>query len=205
MAATTLLTKAISSHIPFHLEVPAAVLPRWRKEVRAYTVWEVRAGEYYRGISQSRPIIFNVVGSEYARAYQLSVLEVLNHPNSPAFFFEGGLLARLALYYGKPGLLARALEGPSAAMTLHGAGHTEYSRGTHRELVSDPEKNILLGQLSPGAPKRRLTISGHQLLSSRRVSNPMMDGGPRIARGGSSNKLSSLKADSSTPKRKEAG
>lgn len=124
---TTLLTKAISFHIPFNLEVPADVLPQWRRPLQSYSAWEVEAGAYYTGVSQARPIIYNVIGSEYARDYRLSVMEVLNRPNSTAFFFEGGLLACLALYYGNPGLLSRAMEGPSAAMILHGVGHTDYA------------------------------------------------------------------------------
>lgn len=45
------------------------------------------------GVPQARPISYNVIGSEYTRDYELSVLEILNRPNSMAFFFEGGLLA----------------------------------------------------------------------------------------------------------------
>lgn len=153
MAATELLSKALAAHIPFSLEVPAAVLPRWARPVQTYSVWEVEAGEYYTGVSQARPITFNAVGSEYAREYKLSVMEVLNRPNSIAFFFEGGLLARLALHYGNPGLITRARAGPSAAMTLHGAGHADFSRATRRESVTDPEKNILLGQSRPGSSR----------------------------------------------------
>lgn len=105
MAVTILLTKALTCHIPFSLEVPAAVIPTWAHPPHTYSDWEVVSGEYYTGVSQARPITYNVVGSEYAREYKLSVMEILNRPNSTAFFFEGGLLARLALHYGNPGLL----------------------------------------------------------------------------------------------------
>lgn len=94
-------------------------------------------------------------GSEYARDYKLSILEVLNRPNTTGFFFEGGLLAHLALHYGSPELLTHALEGPSAAITLHGAGHNDYSCSTCRESVSEPEKNVLLGQSKPGGAKSK--------------------------------------------------
>lgn len=153
MPLTALLTKAVSSHIPFCLEVPAAVLQKWRRPLQSYSVWEIEAGTYYTGVSQARPIIYTAIGSEYARDYELSVLEILNRPNSTAFFFEGGLLARLALHYGNPGLLSRAMEGPSAAMVLHGSGHTDFTRASIRERVTDPEKNVLLGQTGPGGPK----------------------------------------------------
>lgn len=125
------------NHIPFSLEVPAPVLPLWVRPSNSYSVWEVGAGEYYTGVLYTWSITYNAVGTEYTRNYKLSVLEVLNRPNSTAFFFEGGLLALLAQHYGNPGLMAQAMEGPSAAMTLHGAGHTDFSRSTCREHVTD--------------------------------------------------------------------
>lgn len=187
MPATTLLMKAIHSHIPFHLEVPAAVIPRWRRDVKTYSVWEVQAGEYYRGTSQARPIIYNTVGSEYSRAYQLSVLEALNCPNSTVFFFEGGLLARLVLHYGNPGLLSQAMEGLSAVMTLHGTGYTDYSRDTRREQITDPKKNVLLGQSSTGAPRPKFITYGLQSSSFRPVSNLTTGNGPLTVKIGSWN------------------
>lgn len=156
LSLTTLLTKAITSHIPFNLEVPAATLQKWRRPLQTYSVWEIEAGVYYTGVSQARPIIYNANGSEYARDYELSVLEILNRPNSTAFLFEGGLLARLASHYGNAGFLNRALEGPSAAMVLHGFGHTDFTRSTIRERVTEPEKNVLLGQSSPGGSKTEI-------------------------------------------------
>lgn len=156
LTLTSLLTRAVTCHIPFSLEIPADLIPQWSRPVRSFTVWEVNAGVYYTGVPQARPITYNADGSEYAREYQLSVMEVLNRPNSTAFFFEGGLLARLALHYGHSQLLARAMEGPSAAMTLHGAGHTDFSRATRRESVTDPERNVLLGQSKPGTSKSEI-------------------------------------------------
>lgn len=150
---TTLLTKALNHHIPFTLEVPSSTIPKWTRPPHSYLVWEVSASEYYTGVSQARPITHNAVGTEYAREYKLSVLEILNRPNSTAFFFEGRLLARLASHYGNPGLMSRAMEGPSAAMTLHGSGHLDFSRSTRRESISDPERNVLLGQSRPGGSK----------------------------------------------------
>lgn len=150
---TTLLTKAIIHHIPFSLEVLGPALQKWCRPLQTYSAWEIKSGAYYTGVSQARPIIYNTIGSEYARDYELSMLEILNRPNSMAFLFEGGLLARLALHYGNPGFLKRALEGPSAAMVLHGSGHTDFNRSTIREHITDPKKNILLGQSKPGSSR----------------------------------------------------
>lgn len=97
-----------------------------------------------------------MVGSEYTREYKLSVMEVLNCPNSTTFFFEGGLLVYPALHYGNLGLMIRAREEPSTAMTLHGTGHTNFSCATRRESVNNPERNILLGQSRPGGSKMEM-------------------------------------------------
>lgn len=61
MTVTTLLSKAITSHILFSLETPSAVVPLWARPARSYSVWEVEAGEYYTGVSQARPITHNVM------------------------------------------------------------------------------------------------------------------------------------------------
>ena len=43
-------------------------------------------------------------------------------PNTRAFFFEGGLIARLAQAYAPPELLDSELFGPSSQVMLHNAG-----------------------------------------------------------------------------------
>ncbi|KZP10443.1 hypothetical protein FIBSPDRAFT_963150 [Athelia psychrophila] len=153
MPITTLLSKAISAHIPFRLEIPETDLQFFRRSAALYSDWERNAHRYYHDIVQERLINYNENGVIYRQEYELSVMELLNRPNAGAFLFEGGLLARIARRYSSQDLVTRALKGPSAAITLHGAGYFTAERATRREHVTDFEKLILIGQSNPTGHK----------------------------------------------------
>lgn len=154
MPITTLLKNALSAHIPFRLEIPNDAISFFRRPLDQYSDWEHDAAGYYHDISHERLIDYSDTGVIYRKDYELSVIELLNRPHAPAFLYEGGLLARIAKHYSSRNLPARAMKGPSAAITLHGAGYFIPERSTRREHVTDFEKLVLIGQSNPTGHKK---------------------------------------------------
>lgn len=154
MPLTTLMGKALSAHIPFRLEIPDAVIPLFRLPVNEYSDWDHKAGSYYHDVSHERLINYDDNGATYKKDYKLSVIELLNRPHATAFLYEGGLLARIAKQYSGNDLARRAMKGPSAVITLHGAGYFAAERSTRREHVTEFEKLVLIGQSNPTGHKK---------------------------------------------------
>lgn len=84
--------------------------------------------------------------------YLQRVEDLLQRPQARAFLGCGGILWRLAVWFGKELLLARALEGPSLAVTRFKRGDVVICSGSScvDDSVSPEEVDVLLGRFSQG-------------------------------------------------------
>ncbi|KAF7965579.1 hypothetical protein HWV62_42836 [Athelia sp. TMB] len=150
---TILLSRALSYFIPFQLEVPMEIMHRFMRTKASCSYRDTAAGIFYKSNYIGNLIQYTKIGVNYVAAYKTSALGVLAKPNAPAFLFQGGILARLAYYFGGPALVEQATRGLSTGVTLHGAGFTSIDRGTKREEVTDYDKMVLVGYSETSGPQ----------------------------------------------------
>lgn len=143
---TRLLNAALSFHIPFRLEIPAASLSLFARQKSSYSATELAARPFYSAGYRDYNITFDLNGAGYVQSYLASLATLLMKPNAGAFLFEGSLLSRIAREFAPSDLLHRALQGPSAATTLWNSSFRDSDRDTIREFISPYEERVLIGE-----------------------------------------------------------
>lgn len=88
--------------------------------------------------------MFDLNSAAYVQRYMTSLATLLMKPNAGAFFFEGGLLSRIACEFTPSDLLNRALMGPSAAITLWNSSLRDEERDSVRKFISPYEVQVLI-------------------------------------------------------------
>lgn len=78
--------------------------------------------------------------------YRRLVAEVLSRPHARRFLTAGGLLWRIAREYGPPDLFRRALQGPSATVTIYGRSDIDRIHKDVDDLLIATEIDVLLGR-----------------------------------------------------------
>ncbi|KAH7908631.1 hypothetical protein BJ138DRAFT_1103346 [Hygrophoropsis aurantiaca] len=96
--------------------------------------------------------------SEACAEYLQRVTSLLMRPHARRFLTLGGLLWRIALEFGPPGLYQAALAGPSTDVTVYNAGEYLATAGETDDVVSDDEIEILLGALDGPLWRQRLYL-----------------------------------------------
>ncbi|KAG2063252.1 hypothetical protein BDR04DRAFT_1123391 [Suillus decipiens] len=88
-------------------------------------------------------------GGEVLDAYVRQVRRLLSYPHARRFLTMGGLVWRIALHYGPPGLFPAALSPPSTDATMH--LHFDRFGSDIDDRVTDGEIDLLLGITDRGS------------------------------------------------------
>ncbi|KZP04876.1 hypothetical protein FIBSPDRAFT_967755 [Athelia psychrophila] len=146
--ATRLLNAALSFHMPFRLEIPASATALFARQKSSYNATELASRPFYSAGYRDSNIVFDPNGAVYIQRYLASLANLLMKPNAGAFLFEGGLLSRIAREFAPSDLLRRALNGPSAAITLWNSSYRDNDSDLVREFISPFEEQVLIGESS---------------------------------------------------------
>lgn len=146
--ATRLLNAALSFHMPFRLEIPASAALHFMRQKSSYSASELASRPFYSAGYRDSNIIFDSNGAVYTQCYLATLANLLMKPNAGAFLFEGGMLSRIAREFAPSDLLSRAMNGPSAAITLWNSTFKDKDSDTVREFVSPYEEQVLIGESS---------------------------------------------------------
>ncbi|KAH7905688.1 hypothetical protein BJ138DRAFT_1118245 [Hygrophoropsis aurantiaca] len=96
--------------------------------------------------------------AEACAEYLLRASTLMMRPHARRFLTMGGLLWRIALEFGPPGLYQAALAGPSIDTTFYNAGEYLPATGETDDTVSDEEVDVLLGGYDGPGYRQRLSL-----------------------------------------------
>lgn len=145
-AATRLLNAALSFHMPLRLEFPASAIAHFARQKASYSATELASRPFYSTGYRDSTIVYDSNRAIYVQQYLATVANLLMKPNAGAFLFEGGLLSRLAREFAPADLIDRALNGPSAAITLWNSCYRDADSDSIREFISPFEEQVLIGE-----------------------------------------------------------
>lgn len=132
--------------MPVRLELPAAAVVHFARQKASYSATDLASRPFYSAGYRDCNITYDSNGAVYVQRYLATVANLLMKPNAGAFLFEGGLLSRLAREFAPSDLISRALNGPSAAVTLWNSSYRDTDSDHIREFISPYEEQVLIGE-----------------------------------------------------------